>query len=70
MFVKIKDMTRPVESLLGGHLQKHLLPRNAETQKAILASLQSMRITARNLFRDLDGAARSASIQMLLRRGV
>ena len=69
LFVKIKDVTHPVESRLGGHLQKHLLPRTLDAQRAILASLQSMRITARNLFRDLDGAARSASIQVLLRRG-
>ena len=69
LFVKIKDVTHPVESRLGGYLQKHLLPSTPDARRAILASLQSMRITARNLFRDLDGAARSAFIQTLLRRG-
>lgn len=67
LFVKIKDSTRPLASLLGRYLHKHTIP--TDNREQILAALSSMRITARNLFRDLDGAARSACNVTLIKGG-
>jgi hypothetical protein len=65
LFLKVKDVA-PVENLIGDYLERHDLPTGAAERGAVLSALNDMMITARNLFRDMDGAARTAAINVLV----
>lgn len=64
VFLRIRTCQRTVEELLGDGLTKYELP-GRECQTALI-DLEAMNITARNLFRDADAAARTAATSMLL----
>jgi hypothetical protein len=64
LFLKIKDVSRPVEDLLGTFLHRFDIP--VEQRTIVLTELEEMTINARNLFRDLDAAARTAACRVLL----
>jgi len=49
----------PLEQSLGKHLRRFVLPAGERTNA--LTQLNEMRINYRNLFRDLDHAARTAA---------
>ena len=65
LFLKVKDVV-PVENLIGDYLEHHDIPTGSGEQSAVLSALNDMMITARHLFRDLDGAARTAAINVLV----
>jgi hypothetical protein len=64
LFLKIKDISQSVEELLGDGLKRYDVP--VGQRRSVLASLDSMTINARNLFRDLDAAARTATSSVLV----
>jgi hypothetical protein len=59
LFLQIKRVDPPLEVLLGDHLVRYDIPLNE--RRLVLADLDEMLINSRTLFRDLDGAARSAA---------
>lgn len=65
VFLKVKDVG-PVEGMIGGHLTRHDIPNSDPDRAIALSALASMMISARSLFRDLDGAARTAAINVLV----
>lgn len=56
--MKVHSMDRPLEEALGDHLAILTIPRSERPNA--LTRLNAMRITDRNLFRDMDHAARTA----------
>ena len=66
MFLRIRSQASPTESLLDEALTKIILPASEYT--IALRDLEAMNITARNLFRDLEGAARTAIARFHLGR--
>lgn len=65
LFVKVKDAAA-LEALIGDHLVRHDIPTGDRQRTVVLSALAGMMITSRNLFRDLDGAARTAAINVLV----
>jgi hypothetical protein len=65
LFVKVKDVA-PVEELLKDHLERHDIPTGDKERATVLSALNDMMITAGHLFRDMDGAARTAAINVLV----
>ncbi|MBX9681213.1 MAG: FRG domain-containing protein [Gemmataceae bacterium] len=61
VFMKVKAVDPSLEKLLGDALMRIIIP-GSEAPIA-MRQLKSMNITARTLFRDLDGAARAVSIR-------
>lgn len=59
VFLRIGTTKKTIEQLLSQHLFRYDIP-SSERQLA-LADLDQMLVNARTLFRDLDGAARSAA---------
>jgi hypothetical protein len=66
VFLRVNSFRLATESLLGESLTKFTVPQSECV--AALGDLASMGITVRNLFRDLDGAAKSARTQVELAR--
>jgi hypothetical protein len=64
LFLQIKDVSKGIEDALGSYLVRYDIP--ISQHKIALAALDSMSVNARNLFRDLDGAARTAALRVLL----
>ncbi|MGL6096799.1 MAG: FRG domain-containing protein [Fimbriiglobus sp.] len=64
LFLKIMDAT-PVEDLLGDYLTRYDFPTGPSERAATLGILNAMMINARRLFRDLDGAARTAATDVI-----
>jgi hypothetical protein len=63
VFTRVLTVKQPAEQLLSDALVKFELP---STERGVaLAELDAMTITAKNLFRDFDGAARTASNRVL-----
>lgn len=58
VFLRIRTVATETERLLGDALTKMTMPSSEAV--VALRGLEAMNITARNLFRDLEGAARSA----------
>lgn len=62
VFLRVRTGQTSMEDLLGDALTKMEI---AKTEAAVaLADLEAMGITARNLFRDFDGAARTAAARV------
>lgn len=66
VFLRIRSQQAPTEGLLDAALTKIILPASEYT--IALRDLEAMNITARNLFRDLEGAARTATARFHLGR--
>ena len=64
LFLKMKEVG-PVENVIPGCLERHDISIEHPQRVFVLAALDAMLITARSLFRDLDGAARTAAINVL-----
>ena len=64
LFVQVKRATPTLEQLFGDHLIRYDIPLSE--RKVVLADLDEMLINSRSLFRDLDGAARSAVTHVLV----
>jgi hypothetical protein len=67
VFLRMGSHDTPTEVLLREAPTKIVLPASESTMA--LADLRAMNITARNLFRDLEGAARSAVARFYLEGG-
>ncbi len=67
VFMKIESINPSLEALLGDSIWKIVIPYSE--RKVALSDLDEMGINARNLFRDLDGAARTAIWRVLNDRG-
>lgn len=65
LFLKMKEVG-PIENILTDCLERHDIPTGYEQRKVVLAALDAMLISAQRLFRDLDGAARTASVNVLV----
>lgn len=63
VFIRVNDTTRPLEEVLEAALFRFDLPRS--DLREVLSDLDEMGINARTMFRDLDGAARSAACRLL-----
>jgi hypothetical protein len=63
VFLRILSAAKPTEQLLSHALVKFVLP--STDGKQALAELDAMTITAKNLFRDFDGAGRTALSRVL-----
>ncbi len=66
VFLRVRSQAVPTEELLDEALTKMVLP-SSECIMA-LRDLEAMNLTARNLFRDLEGAARTAVTRFHLER--
>jgi hypothetical protein len=64
LFLKIKDVSQTVEELLGDALIRYDIP--VSQRQMALTALDRMTVNARNLFRDLDAAARTAACNVLV----
>jgi hypothetical protein len=60
VFLRVNSIRMASEKLMGDALTKYVLSHS--DRELAMSDLGSMGITMRNLFRDLDGAARSAKI--------
>ena len=58
VFLRINSATQSIEEMLGEALIKYELPAREAT--VALRDLEAMNITARRLFKNLDGAAQAA----------
>ena len=67
VFLRVRSQVAQTEDLLDDALTKITLPTSEYT--IALRDLEGMNITARNLFRDLDGASRTAMARFQLGRG-
>jgi FRG domain len=65
LFLKMKEVG-PLEAVIPGCLERHDIPTGPEHRATALSTLDAMLITARSLFRDLDGAARTAALNVLV----
>lgn len=63
VFVRVKSAERSLVDALGSSLVKFTLPWSERTRALI--DLDAAKVNHRDLFRDLDGAARSAWIEVL-----
>jgi hypothetical protein len=69
LFLKMKEVG-PIESVLSDCLERHDIAIDNSQRTVVLAALDGMLISARKLFGDLDGAARTAAVNvMVLGRG-
>lgn len=64
VFMRVATSKEAVELSLAGYLWKYVIP--GPDRQAALTHLSAMGITWRSLFRDLDGAARSAATRLLV----
>lgn len=64
VFMRVNSIRKPLDELLGDAVTKYVLPRREG--RLALKDLEAMNLTARNLFRDLDGAARTALARVSL----
>ncbi|NQU22461.1 MAG: FRG domain-containing protein [Candidatus Nealsonbacteria bacterium] len=64
LFLQIKRAATSLEELLADHLVRYDIPLSE--RQFVLADLDEMLINSRKLFRDLDGAARSAMNRVLV----
>ncbi len=65
LFLKMKEVGA-VEAVIPGCLERHDIPTGPAPRATALSALDAMLITARSLFRDLDGAARTAALNVLV----
>jgi hypothetical protein len=63
VFTRIVTIRQPVEQLLSDALSKFVIPTSERS--IALAELDAMTITAKNLFRDLNGVGRTAVNRVL-----
>ena len=69
LFLKMKEVG-PIENVLQDCLERHDIPIDDEQRSVVLAALDGMLISARRLFKDLDGAAKTATVNVtVLGRG-
>ncbi len=66
VFLRVRSHKAPTEDLLDDAVTKITLP--AVEYRIALRDLEAMNITARNLFLDLDGAARTATARFQVER--
>jgi len=63
LFIRVGTIEESLEDLFGSYLTRYDIPRSERL--AALGELDDMLVTARTLFRDLDGAARTAALRVL-----
>ncbi len=59
VFTRVLSIAKPLEEFLSHALVRFEIP--SSDHRLALAELDEMTVTAKNLFRDLDGAARTAA---------